>query len=75
MPTRQNSPTRNRGVRELLPDLPLLLHLGYCCSDLLHLSRYLHPNGPFAVKVLPVVGAAMAEAGVVGIDNLTLSRR
>jgi DNA end-binding protein Ku len=36
---------------------------------------YLYPDGPIAVEALPVIGAAMAEAGVVGIGRLTLSRR
>jgi hypothetical protein len=27
---------------------------------------YLHPDGPIAVETLRVIGAAMAEAGVVG---------
>ena len=36
---------------------------------------YLHPDGPIAVETLRVIGAAMAEAGVVGLGRLTLSRR
>ena len=36
---------------------------------------YLYPDGPIAVEGLRVIGAAMAEAGVVGIGRLTLSRR
>ena len=36
---------------------------------------YVHPDGPIAVEALPVIGAAMAEAGVVGLGPLTLSRR
>jgi DNA end-binding protein Ku len=36
---------------------------------------YLYPDGPIAVEALRVIGAAMAEAGVVGIGRLTLSRR
>ena len=35
----------------------------------------LHPDGPIAVETLRVIGAAMAEAGVVGLGRLTLSRR
>ena len=38
-------------------------------------SYYLHPDGPIAVETLRVIGAAMAEAGVVGLGRLTLSRR
>src|ERR1700752_895047 len=36
---------------------------------------YLYPDGPIAVEALRVIGAAMAEVGVVGIGRLTLSRR
>ena len=36
---------------------------------------YLHPDGQMAVEAIRVIGAAMAEAGVVGIGRLTLSRR
>jgi Ku protein len=36
---------------------------------------YLYPDGPIAVDTLRVIGAAMAEAGVVGLGRLTLSRR
>jgi hypothetical protein len=36
---------------------------------------YLYPDGPIAVEALRVIGAAMAEAGVVGLGRLTLSRR
>jgi DNA end-binding protein Ku len=36
---------------------------------------YLYPDGPIAVEALRVIGVAMAEAGVVGIGRLTLSRR
>jgi len=35
---------------------------------------YIHPDGPIAAEALRVIGAAMAEAGVVGIGRLTLSR-
>ena len=38
-------------------------------------SYYLHPHGPIAVETLRVIGTAMAEAGVVGLGRLTLSRR
>src|SRR5947208_6480730 len=38
-------------------------------------SYYLHPDGPIAVEALRVIGAAMVEAGVVGLGRLTLSRR
>src|ERR1700747_1291680 len=36
---------------------------------------YVYPVGPIAVEALRVIGAAMAEAGVVGLGRLTLSRR
>jgi DNA end-binding protein Ku len=36
---------------------------------------YLYPDGPIAVETLRVIGAAMAEEGVVGQGRLTLSRR
>ena len=36
---------------------------------------HVYPDGPIAVEALRVIGAAMAEAGVVGIGRLTLSRR
>ena len=36
---------------------------------------YLYPDGPVAEETLRVIGAAMAEAGVVGLGRLTLSRR
>ena len=36
---------------------------------------YLYPDGPIAVETLRVIGTAMAEAGLVGLGRLTLSRR
>jgi non-homologous end joining protein Ku len=38
-------------------------------------SYYLYPDGPIAVETLRVIGAAMAQAGVVGLGRLTLSPR
>src|ERR1700757_4470502 len=38
-------------------------------------SYYLYPDGSIAVQALRVIGAAMAEGGVVGLGRLTLSRR
>jgi DNA end-binding protein Ku len=38
-------------------------------------SYYLHPDGQMAVEAIRVIGAAMAEAGTVGIARLTMSRR
>jgi DNA end-binding protein Ku len=45
--------------------------------DPVHFDRphYLYPDGPIAVETLRVIGEAMAEAGVVGLGRLTLSRR
>jgi DNA end-binding protein Ku len=36
---------------------------------------YLYPDGPIAVETLRVIGAAMADVGIVGLGRLTLSRR
>jgi DNA end-binding protein Ku len=36
---------------------------------------YLYPDGQMAVEAIRVIGAAMADAGVVGIGHLTMSRR
>src|SRR5947199_3725413 len=36
---------------------------------------FVYPDGPIAVEALWVIGAAMAQAGVVGVGRLTLSRR
>jgi DNA end-binding protein Ku len=41
----------------------------------LNTPYYVYPDGPIAVETMRVIGAAMAEAGVVGIGRLTLSRR
>jgi Ku protein len=38
-------------------------------------SYYLYPDGPIAIEMLRVIGSAIAEAGVVGLGRLTLSRR
>ena len=38
-------------------------------------SHYPYPDGPIAVETLRVIGAAMAQAGVVGLGRLTLSPR
>jgi hypothetical protein len=38
-------------------------------------AYYLYPDGPVAVETLRVIGAAMAEADVVGLGRLTPSRR
>ena len=36
---------------------------------------YVYPDGPIAVETFRVIGAAMADAGEVGIGRMTLSRR
>ncbi len=36
---------------------------------------YIHPDGPIATEAFGVIGAAMAETGLVGIGRVTLSRR
>jgi DNA end-binding protein Ku len=36
---------------------------------------YLYPDGQMALEAMRVIGAAMADAGVVGIGRLTMSRR
>jgi DNA end-binding protein Ku len=36
---------------------------------------YLYPDGQMAVEAIGVIGAAMSDAGVVGIGRLTMSRR
>jgi DNA end-binding protein Ku len=36
---------------------------------------YLYPDGQMAAEAIRVIGAAMAEASVVGVGRLTLSRR
>jgi DNA end-binding protein Ku len=36
---------------------------------------YVYPDGPIATETFGVIGAAMGEAGTVGIGRVTLSRR
>jgi DNA end-binding protein Ku len=36
---------------------------------------YVYPDGPIAIETFRVIGAAMAEAGAVGIGRITVSRR
>jgi DNA end-binding protein Ku len=56
-------------------DLERFLPRGELDPIFLDSAYYLYPDGPVAVETLRVIGAAMAEAGVVGIGRLTLSRR
>src|SRR6202011_3564577 len=39
------------------------------------MRNYLYPDGQMAAEALRVIGATMADAGVVGIGRLTMSRR
>ena len=45
--------------------------------DPVHFSTpyYVYPDGPIAVETFRVIGAAIEEAGAVGIGRVTLSRR
>jgi hypothetical protein len=67
---------RGRGRQR---EFPLNPHLRAEClsSDPVYFDSryYVYPDGPIAVEALQVIGAAMAEAGVVGLGRLTLSRR
>jgi non-homologous end joining protein Ku len=36
---------------------------------------FVYPDGPIAVETFRVIGAAIADAGEVGIGHITLSRR
>ena len=36
---------------------------------------YVYPDGPIAVETFRVIGAAMVEAGAIGVGRVTLSRR
>jgi DNA end-binding protein Ku len=56
-------------------DLEKFVSLGDLDPVFLDSSYYLYPDDPLAVETLQVIGAAMAEAGVVGLGRLTLSRR
>jgi DNA end-binding protein Ku len=38
-------------------------------------TYYVYPDGQMAVEAIRVIGAAMTEAGVVGMGRLTMSRR
>ena len=56
-------------------DLERFLPRGEIDPVYFNVPYYLYPDGPVAVETVRVIGAAMAEAGVVGIGRLTLSRR
>jgi DNA end-binding protein Ku len=56
-------------------DLEKFVSAGALDPIYLDSSYYLYPDGPIAVETLQVIGAAMTEAGVVGLGRLTLSRR
>ena len=56
-------------------DLETFVPRGEVDPVYLNTSYYLYPDGQMAVEAIPVIGAAMADAGVVGIGRLTISRR
>jgi hypothetical protein len=69
-PARSGAPGRESVVADDLDGRQVRLDPVYFDSP-----YYLYPDGPIAVETLRVIGAAMAEAGVVGLGRLTLSRR
>src|SRR5215471_267912 len=56
-------------------DLEMFVSRGEVDPVYFNSPYYLYPDGEMAVEAVRVIGAAMAEAGVVGIGRLTLSRR
>jgi DNA end-binding protein Ku len=56
-------------------DLEMFVPRGELDPVYLNSPYYLHPDGQMAVEAVRVIGAAMADAGVVGIGCLTMSRR
>jgi DNA end-binding protein Ku len=56
-------------------DLATFLPRGELDPIYLNTPYFMYPDGPIAVDAMRVIGAAMAEAGVIGIGRLTLSRR
>ena len=55
-------------------DLEMFVSRGEVDPVYFNSPYYLYPDGEMAVEAVRVIGAAMAEAGVVGIGRLTLSR-
>ena len=56
-------------------DLEMFVPRGEVDPIYLNTSYYLYPDGQMAVEAIRVIGAAMADAGVVGIGRPTMSRR
>jgi DNA end-binding protein Ku len=56
-------------------DLEMFVPRGEVDPVYFNTSYYLYPDGQMAVEAIRVIGAAMADAGVVGIGRLTMSRR
>jgi Ku protein len=56
-------------------DLEMFVHRGELDPVYFNSAYYLYPDGQMALEAIRVIGAAMADAGVVGIGRLTMSRR
>ena len=56
-------------------DLEMFVTRGEFDPVYLNTPYYLYPDGQMALEAIRVVGAAMTDAGVVGIGRLTMSRR
>jgi len=56
-------------------DLEMFVHRGDVDPVYFNSPYYLYPDGQMAVEAIRLIGAAMAEAGTVGIARLTMSRR
>ena len=56
-------------------DLEMFVPRGEVDPIYLNTSYYLYPDGQMAVEAIRVIGAAMADVGVIGIGRLTMSRR
>jgi DNA end-binding protein Ku len=56
-------------------DLEMFVHRSEFDPVYFNTPYYLYPDGQMAVEAIRVIGAAMCDAGVVGMGRLTLSRR
>ena len=56
-------------------DLETFVPRGEVDSVYFNSTYYLYPDGQMAVEAIRVIGAAMSDAGVVGVGRLTISRR
>src|SRR3984893_18053176 len=56
-------------------DLEMFVPRGEVAPCYFDSPYYLYPDGQMATEAIRVIGAAMADAGVVGIGRLTMSRR